>query len=156
LSNRLGRERVTRPKLTRDAVPEQACELEPLTTSTAGLPPSPQKRRLAKKAARKMAESSTPPPRDYRASTRPLLLLGKPATIEAVSLAPDGPPISFTWQGGRRRVARHWGPERVETAWWRGPSVRRDYYRVETHSGERFWLFRELVTRKWYLHGSFG
>jgi protein ImuB len=157
LSNRLGRERVTRPKLTRDAVPEKACELEPLTTSSFGLPPE-RKRKLAKKAARKIAESSSqaPPPRDYRASTRPLLLLNQPAALEAVSLAPEGPPVSFVWRGERHRIARHWGPERIETAWWRGPSVQRDYYRVETQTGQRYWLFRELRTRKWFLHGSFG
>ena len=31
---------------------------------------------------------------------------------------------------------QHWGPERIETLWWRGPSVRRDYYRIAVESGE--------------------
>jgi protein ImuB len=53
-------------------------------------------------------------------------------------------------------VARHWGPERIETGWWRGPSVRRDYYRIETDEGRRFWLFRELTNRRWFLHGAYG
>jgi protein ImuB len=33
--------------------------------------------------------------------------------------------------------------------------VRRDYYRVETAEGHRFWLFRDLVGGRWHLHGSF-
>ena len=38
------------------------------------------------------------------------------------------------------------GPERIETLWWRGPSVRRDYYRVATESGRHLWMFRRLRT----------
>jgi protein ImuB len=52
-------------------------------------------------------------------------------------------------------VARHWGPERIETGWWRGRTIRRDYYRVEITSGNRFWLFRQLDDDNWFLHGSF-
>jgi protein ImuB len=52
-------------------------------------------------------------------------------------------------------VAAH-GPERIETAWWRGPIVRRDYYVVETDSGERFWVFRRLKDGAWFLHGVFA
>ena len=48
------------------------------------------------------------------------------------------------------------GPERIETAWWRGPIVRRDYYVVETLSGARFWLFRSLKGGGWFLHGVFA
>jgi protein ImuB len=63
--------------------------------------------------------------------------------------------MSFTWQGKQHRVQRYWGPERIETAWWRGESVRRDYYRVEIPTGQRYWLFRELRTWKWFLQGTF-
>jgi protein ImuB len=52
-------------------------------------------------------------------------------------------------------LAQHWGPERIETAWWRGRSVRRDYYRVETAEGSRYWLFRRLTDGQWFLHGEF-
>ena len=53
------------------------------------------------------------------------------------------------------RVIRFWGPERIETGWWRGRSIRRDYYRVETDRGTRFWLFRRLTDGHWFLHGEF-
>ncbi|WP_110972266.1 Y-family DNA polymerase [Pseudomonas huaxiensis] len=33
------------------------------------------------------------------------------------------------------------GPERIESGWWDGGDVRRDYYRVETDSGLRGWAY---------------
>ena len=62
----------------------------------------------------------------------------------------------FRWRGRVHDVARVRGPERIETAWWRGPTVRRDYYIVETGAGGRFWLFRGLRRQTWFLHGTFG
>ena len=53
-------------------------------------------------------------------------------------------------------VAQAHGPERIETSWWRGATVRRDYYVVETRSGARFWLFRRLKDGGWFLHGMFA
>jgi len=44
---------------------------------------------------------------------RPVRLLDPPQPIEAISLLPDHPPVSFTWRGIRRRVKRADGPERV-------------------------------------------
>src|SRR5262245_29479322 len=89
-------------------------------------------------------------------SERPLQLFASPVQIQAVSVVPDGPPIAFHWQKQRYRIARHWGPERIETGWWRHHRlVRRDYYRVETETGNRMWLFRDLKDGTWYLHGCF-
>ena len=34
------------------------------------------------------------------------------------------------------------GPERVESGWWDGGDVRRDYYVVATGEGQRAWAFR--------------
>jgi protein ImuB len=65
-------------------------------------------------------------------------------------------------------VVKAHGPERIETAWWRGPTVRRDYYVVETMTGGRYWIFRRLGFRRpgsgpanrsgseWFLHGTFA
>jgi protein ImuB len=52
------------------------------------------------------------------------------------------------------RVHRAWGPERIETGWWRKGLICRDYFRVETTEGRRFWLFRH-AGGQWYLHGFF-
>ena len=70
-------------------------------------------------------------------------------------MLPDGPPVRFTLQSRQYHIVRHWGPERIETGWWRGRCVRRDYYRVETDTGHRFWLFRRLDDGVWFLHGEF-
>ncbi|WP_330114323.1 DNA polymerase Y family protein [Pseudomonas sp. JS3066] len=34
------------------------------------------------------------------------------------------------------------GPERIESGWWDGGDIRRDYYLVETRNGQRGWAFR--------------
>lgn len=34
------------------------------------------------------------------------------------------------------------GPERIESGWWDGGDVRRDYYLVQTRDGQRAWAFR--------------
>ena len=93
---------------------------------------------------------------DRRLPPRPLRLLPRPVRVEAVAVMPDGPPVHFQHQGESRRVDKSWGPERIETAWWRGRSVRRDYYRIETTTGSRFWLFRQLTDGQWFLQGAFG
>ncbi len=86
---------------------------------------------------------------------RPLRLLATPAPLEAMSIAPEGPPACFEFDGQSERIAQVWGPERIETGWWRGRCLRRDYYRVETATGSRFWLFRRLADGRWFLHGEF-
>ena len=37
---------------------------------------------------------------------------------------PGGPPRQVSWDRRTQTVARCWGPERIETGWWRGPDVR--------------------------------
>jgi protein ImuB len=86
---------------------------------------------------------------------RPLLLYPKPQAMEVVCVAPDGPP-QFVWLENRREpIVDCRGPERIETLWWRGPSVRRDYYRVATESGNHLWMFRRLKDGRWFIHGIF-
>jgi len=79
----------------------------------------------------------------------------RPVALPVVAVAPDGPPAKFRLRGVEHRIAQAWGPERIETGWWRGPTVARDYYRVETVDGFRFWLFRRLRDGAWFLHGMF-
>lgn len=101
------------------------------------------------------------------AGRRPLWMPPRPLPLEPlaagmIAVAPDGPPVRFRIGGVVHRVRTAHGPERIETAWWRGPTVRRDYYVVETESGARFWLFRRLgrsphrARSEWYLHGVFA
>ena len=49
------------------------------------------------------------------------------------------------------------GPERIETGWWDGKDVTRDYFIARHPGGRRFWLFRERRGGgEWFLHGAFG
>lgn len=49
------------------------------------------------------------------------------------------------------------GPERIESGWWDGGDISRDYYRALSPQGERLWVFRERrKPRGWYLHGFFA
>jgi protein ImuB len=49
------------------------------------------------------------------------------------------------------------GPERIETRWWSGTDVRRDYYVAMEENGSRLWIYRERTgARDWYLHGVFA
>ncbi len=92
---------------------------------------------------------------EMRCLDRPVCLLSRPAPLAVWSVAPDGPPTHFHRGGRWHEVARQWGPERIETGWWRRTGAWRDYYRVETTEGRRFWLFRRRRDGKWFLHGSY-
>ena len=49
------------------------------------------------------------------------------------------------------------GPERIESGWWDGLEVRRDYYVAANARGETYWIFREhRGDQGWYLHGVFA
>jgi len=57
----------------------------------------------------------------------------------------------------RKAVTLISGPERIETFWWSGTDVCRDYYVAREASGSRLWVYRERTSDKnWYLHGYFA
>ncbi|MEX0717390.1 MAG: DNA polymerase Y family protein [Planctomycetaceae bacterium] len=134
LSSRLGSDAVLRPRLVPDAQPEHACRFEPALENDSARQDQPMR--------------STRLP-------RPLHLLIEPAAVEVVSVVPDGPPVRLRWRNHSHVVRFAWGPERIAAGWWRSPHVERDYYRVETDDGRRFWLYREETASRWYLHGTF-
>ncbi len=140
LSSRLGDAQVVRPQLRPSPLPERAFRYLPANSE----PTSPSR----KKPASDSDPSSVAP--------RPLLLYPDPRRVEVMSVAPDGIPQVIQLDSRRERIVQHWGPERIETLWWRGPSVRRDYYRIATESGEHWWIFRQLTDGQWFLHGIFA
>jgi protein ImuB len=139
LSNRLGPQQVAAARLRAGPLPETAYELIPLVG------PEASPARLSAGLER------TPPVPGHR----PLQLLHPPVPIQMISQSPQGSPLRFVIAGSPQQVQQSWGPERIETAWWQGPSVRRDYYRVQCIAGARFWLFCNLHDRQWLLHGEF-
>lgn len=150
LSGRLGRAAVFVPRAVADPQPEHAWIATPPGVAPARHVPSGTTRRR-----RDDAPARRPP-----AGRRPIWMAPRPVRLAAgaglVAVAPDGPPVQFRFAGRLHRIATAYGPERIETAWWRGPTVRRDYYVVETESGARFWLFRRLRDGGWFLHGAFA
>jgi hypothetical protein len=44
----------------------------------------------------------------------------------------------------------------VAGVWWTGHDKTRDYFDVVDHAGRRFWVFRALPSRRWFLHGAFA
>lgn len=49
------------------------------------------------------------------------------------------------------------GPERIETGWWDGGDIRRDYYRVRTRLGQEAWAYRPVAEGdEFMLHGWFA
>jgi len=139
LSSRLGRDRVARARLEAESQVELAYRRVPLTGDQ-----KPNGRHSP------TSIHSTAGP-----MLRPLRIFDPPVPVDVIGIASDGPPAMFHYRRKQYRVARHFGPERIETGWWRGPSSRRDYYRIETEAGNRMWLYRRLQDKKWFLHGEF-
>ncbi len=48
------------------------------------------------------------------------------------------------------------GPERIESGWWDGGDIRRDYYLAQWADGRHAWVWCEPERQGWYLHGWFG
>jgi protein ImuB len=78
---------------------------------------------------------------------RPSWLLQQPEQLEVVEGVPR-----------RRGSLRFCGAvERIETGWWDGGDVGRDYYTVYDIYGVQLWIFRERTEpHRWFLHGVFG
>jgi len=78
---------------------------------------------------------------------RPLWLLQQPRPLPWDEAGPrlDGP-LTLTA-----------GPERIESGWWDGRDIRRDYFTARTTRGQTLWVFRERgPAQGWYVHGLFG
>jgi len=78
---------------------------------------------------------------------RPLWLLPQPLPLRTADDAPlfDGP---LTLLPAR---------ERIESGWWDGGDVTRDYYVARDSRGAQYWIYCDLTgARRWWLHGIFG
>ena len=47
------------------------------------------------------------------------------------------------------------GPERIETGWWDGGDIGRDYFVGRGTQGEELWLYRDRGGQ-WFVHGVFA
>lgn len=78
---------------------------------------------------------------------RPLWLLPRPVALSVR----DGAP----WLDAHLSIES--GPERLESGWWDGGDIARDYYIARDAAHSRYWIFRERRgDRGWFLHGVFA
>jgi len=75
---------------------------------------------------------------------RPVWLLDVPVMLAAPQVQPHADLILEQ------------GPERIESGWWDGHDVARDYYIARRTGGTRLWVFQERQSKGWYLHGVFA
>ena len=86
--------------------------------------------------------------------SRPLRLLPVPIPISTGDRRRNFPTQLLV--GGRTFQLRQFSaPERIQTAWWTDEPCHRDYYQVTTHTGARMWVYRDLHSSQWFLHGVF-
>jgi protein ImuB len=79
---------------------------------------------------------------------RPLWLLEEPVALAERDQRP-------WWRGPLTLIA---GPERIETGWWDGHPIERDYFVAEGESAGRVWIYRTRSAQAggWFLQGVFG
>lgn len=92
---------------------------------------------------------------------RPVQLLARPERVKVTALIPDYPPMLFIYRDEIHHIKKSDGPERIEREWWMDEGEHRDYYQVEDHAGQRYWLFRSghysgARTDQWFIHGFFA
>ena len=132
LSIRLGRTAVLRPRLTTDHQPEFACEFRPWLDQ------------------RTAADTAVIIP-SSRLRCRPMRLLRTPELLLVQQMSAAGLPSLVN----QTLVMRIHGPERIETGWWRGADIKRDYYRLELANGATLWVFIDRTQQQWFLQGLF-
>ena len=136
LSSRLGAQAVRRLALHDDHRPERAGTRPPASER-----PLPVERTGRLPKADRVRESAPPP---AAGAERPLFLL-EPAQPLDWWLRQAGGAVGFE------------GPERIESGWWDGAPVSRDYFRIATAQGLRLWAYRERPPRDgWFVHGLFA
>ena len=139
LQSRLGRDALRRLALVADHRPERAFSRVPPHDARTGAKRSPEPRGVDPASGSKPRPAAIEPAR----ASRPLWLLEAPRRIEPE----DG-------HRERLEISPHF--ERIESGWWDGRDVRRDYHVARGASGVRYWIYREHHTRDWFIHGIFG
>ena len=138
LRARLGEDAVVRLALHAEHRPERA--MRDVGIAAVGAKPGSGKSR------RRAANAPLQPPDPAPDSPRPLWLLAQPQPLAHVFEAQP-------W-------VLHDGPERIESGWWDGGDVRRDYFVARSPAGETAWIYRDhrygTDDGEWFLHGWFA
>jgi protein ImuB len=146
ISNRLGKQSLLTAEFTTSPVPENSIRLRSIIDiSSAGGSIDDRLSELVTPETLQTEKQSV--------FNVPLRLLPQPSLIGTQAKTPmiEG----FQWNGLAYVVASVTGPDRIQTDWWNDVTVHRDYYRVTTQSGAAFWIYADLSSGEWYLHGVF-
>jgi protein ImuB len=140
LRARLGPAAVQGLEMVPDHRPERAWRpCEPILPGAA----APRRGVGTRRHPRSAATEDLPPPRQ----ARPLWLLAEPMVLGVRAGRP--------WLDGPLHLGD--GCERIDTGWWDGFPVARDYYVALSSAGERLWIYRDRRgDGGWFLHGLFG
>ncbi|MBC7143079.1 MAG: DNA polymerase Y family protein, partial [Rhodobacteraceae bacterium] len=116
---------------------------------------------IPEKTARVMHAAWSEPAGDWPPPPRPRpLVIFRPEPVQA----PEDPmiPARFRWRRRDLVTASATGPERIAPEWWLDEpewrSGTRDYWRVETETGERLWLYYAhggTMSGGWFCQGTF-
>jgi protein ImuB len=81
-----------------------------------------------------------------------------PSSPRPLWLLPNPQPLRTNADGAApASLAVLAGPERIESGWWDGNDVTRDYFVASNAAGAKFWVFRERGgSNRWFLHGVFA
>jgi len=155
LRARLGADAVHGVQLFAEHRPEAAwrvAELETHEATTRARATQAQKKKSFAKPSETQAKVSGthtahPEQPPWLAFRRPLWLLPEPRPLSERNHMP-------CYRGPLRLSAE---PERIETGWWDGKDISRDYYQATDVRGVKLWIFRECADpHTWFLHGFFG
>lgn len=146
ISNRLGKQSLLTAEFTDSSVPEKSIRLLSLIDI----------RSAGRNIDDRLSELVTPESQETSRQSKlnvPLRLLPTAALIGTRTTTPLV--SGFQWDGKSYVVTNATGPDRIQTDWWNDVAVHRDYYRVTTKSGGIFWIYADLNSGEWYLHGVF-
>jgi protein ImuB len=122
---------------------------------------APHAEHRPEQAAREIAATPCPPSavarrkpaRNGQRTTAPL-----PEAPRPVWLLAEPQPLAHLFE--TKPWALRDGPERIESGWWDGADVRRDYFIAESPQGELMWIYRDhrygIDDGEWFLHGVFA
>jgi protein ImuB len=152
LASRLGAERIVRVKPVESHVPERAFRHESVM-------------------GEQQSTVSGQPSAGVKRVDRPTVLFDKPESIDVLAVTPEGPPSWLRWRGEEHTIIASSGPERIAEEWWHclaaGLAPRcdsmslcavlaRDYFRIQINDGRWLWVFRQLESGRWFVHGEWA
>ena len=122
---------------------------------------------IPEKTATCMSAAFSDPVRDWPDNQRKRPVVLFPPELVTVpendTVPKPRPPKTFRWRRRTFETASCTGPERISPEWWLDdPNWRsgtRDYWRIETKTGERLWLFETKSSKAsngWFCQGHFG